>query len=231
MAFEYPQWGAPANVHAAMTLRGGGFSQGPFASLNLATRVGDAAENVAHNREKLRSVLNLPAEPCWLEQVHSKRLALNGQADGSYTREAGRVLAVQCADCLPLLVCSASGDEIAAVHCGWRGLQQGIIAETLALFSSHELMAWIGPHIRQCHYEVGCELRQAFSDYPGAFRPGRDKEHWQLDLSEVARWQLMEGGMGTVTQSADCTYCDKAKYFSHRRDGQCGRMAALIWKD
>jgi polyphenol oxidase len=66
-----PQWNAPANVHAVMTLRTGGVSQGEFASLNPATHVNDDMDAVMENRAMIKHMLNLPSEPVWLEQIHS----------------------------------------------------------------------------------------------------------------------------------------------------------------
>jgi len=151
-----PDWPAPANIHAATTLRTGGVSQGSYASLNPAAHVSDDAERVMQNRRTIREMLDLPAEPVWLNQIHSNRavkaanppyptlqkpvLSLsNGggrgdlqQADASYTNESGVVCAVMTADCLPLLVCSTDGAQVAAIHAGWRGLLAGVISNTVA---------------------------------------------------------------------------------------------------
>jgi copper oxidase (laccase) domain-containing protein len=142
-----PDWPAPANVHAATTLRTGGVSCGTYASLNPALHVGDEAGLVLQNRQLIKDSLNLPSEPVWLEQIHSNRavpavnppypsFAKGGrgdlqQADASYTSDPGVVCAVLTADCLPLLVCAADGSEVAAIHAGWRGLLAGVIGNTL----------------------------------------------------------------------------------------------------
>ena len=133
-----PDWPAPANIHAATTLRTGGVSQGPYSSLNPAAHVGDDPDRVRQNRQIIREMLDLPAEPVWLDQIHSHRAvkavktAVLQQADASYTDEAGVVCAVMTADCLPLLVCSSDGGQIAAIHAGWRGLLAGVISNTVA---------------------------------------------------------------------------------------------------
>jgi len=133
-----PDWPLPAHVHAAVTLRGGGVSVGGYASLNLAAHVNDEPELVAVNRQIVKDKLQLPAMPVWLQQVHGIRVVeadpLNtpAEADASYTHRAGVVCAVLTADCLPVLFCGDQGRVIAAAHAGWRGLQAGIIAQTLA---------------------------------------------------------------------------------------------------
>ena len=143
-----PDWPAPANIHAATTLRVGGVSQAPYFSLNLAAHVSDAADRVEQNRRIIREMLVLPAEPVWLDQIHGNRavkaanppyppLQKGGrgdlqQADASYTDESGVVCAVMTADCLPLLVCSTDGMQVAAIHAGWRGLLAGVISNAVA---------------------------------------------------------------------------------------------------
>ncbi len=132
-----PDWPAPANIHAATTLRSGGVSCGAYSSLNPALHVGDDINNVKQNRQLIKQWLDLPGEPVWLDQVHSNRAvqaitnAPLAQADAAYTAESGVVCAVMTADCLPLLVCAADGSQVAAIHAGWRGLLAGVIGNTL----------------------------------------------------------------------------------------------------
>ena len=115
-----PDWPAPANVHAATTLRTGGISKEPYLSLNTATHVNDTMELVLQNRKVISDMLNLPTEPVWLDQIHSNRIvkaektAVPQQADASYSSDSGVVCTVMTADCLPLLICSKDGEKIAA---------------------------------------------------------------------------------------------------------------------
>ena len=133
-----PDWPAPANIHAATTLRTGGVSPAPYFSLNPAAHVGDAADSVGQNRRIIKEMLDLPAEPVWLDQIHSNRAvkavktAELQQADAAYTDQSGVVCSVMTADCLPLLVCSTDGMQVAAIHAGWRGLLAGVISNTVA---------------------------------------------------------------------------------------------------
>lgn len=215
-------------VRAGYSTRSGGVSLPPYQSLNVATHVGDDDQFVATNRSRLAE--SLPSEPVWLDQYHSDRvidcaMEETRQADGAYTRRSRTVLAVQVADCLPILL--AAPGEIAAVHAGWRGLQSGIIGQGLDRFdaSSREVTAWIGPGIGPCHYEVG---RDVFSQFPDRFFARRDDEHWWFDLKAVARHQLEEARVVNISQSELCTHCREDLY-SYRRDGVTGRIAALIW--
>lgn len=238
--FILPDWPAPASVRAVSTARAGGVSQALFGSLNLGDHVGDAASAVAENRARLRSVLNLPAEPCWLQQVHGNcavdaaAQAQPCQADAAYTDQPGVVCAVLTADCLPLLLCNRAGTRVAAVHAGWRGLANGVIERTLAGFteSGSELMAWMGPAIGPRAFEVGDEVRAEFVAHDGvaaaAFQPAR-AGHWFADLYTLARQRLAACAVNAVYGGDYCTYTDAARFYSYRRDGSTGRMASLIW--
>ena len=229
LTIEYPAVELPHGVKACTSTRIGGVSSGAYDSLNLALHVGDDRECVILNRLRLSAALKLPAEPCWLNQIHSNRIALSGDADGSFTGMKGTVLGIQTADCLPILLWNDSGDEIAAVHAGWQGLDNGIIKAAVEMFSEGQLSAWIGPHVQSCHYEVDMMLQEKFRAMESAFSPGRDDCHWQLDLAAIATCQLRSAGVGNVVRSESCTACLKDQFFSYRRDGVCGRIASLIW--
>jgi polyphenol oxidase len=234
-----PDWTAPARVHAAFTLRTGGVSRAPYDSLNLGERVEDEPESVRENRRRVVERLRLPAEPAWLEQVHGTRIADldagdEGPADGVLTRQAGRVCVVQVADCLPVLFTAQDGSAVAAAHAGWRGLAAGVLEATVAKLAipPARLRAWLGPAIGREHFEVGEEVRAAFmagdAGAASAFRANA-RGRWQCDLAVLARRRLLELGLGGVSGGEWCAYADRARFFSYRRDGRCGRMAALIW--
>ncbi len=157
--------------------------------------------------------------------------SLQRTADGSYTTEAGVVLVMLVADCLPVFLCNRTGTEIAVLHAGWRGLAGGVIVSGLQKFRDPVHYAWIGPGIGPCHFEVDEPVVTAFHDYEGAILEGRDRSHWFVDLREIAKTQLRKAGVRVVTASNECTWCCREDYFSARRDGECGRMAALVWRD
>lgn len=237
-----PNWPAPAGVRSFISHRRGGQSSGPYASNNLGNHVGDDADAVQENRRRLCHHLGID-EPVWLNQVHGRKIvwadAVPGltDADGSTTRERGRVCAVLSADCLPVLLCDAAGTQVAAVHCGWRGLVQGILAQAMAEFVSPaaELLAYLGPAIGPRHYEVGAEVQAALGQTidsisfstPVANKPG----HYLVDLYALARSQLQSAGVTSIYGGTRCTYEEKEYFYSYRRDGVTGRMASLIWLD
>ncbi len=237
-----PDWPAPAHIRAATTLRHQGVSQGAWQSWNLATHVHDAAAHVAQNRELLSTQLQLPSEPVWLDQVHSNRVILldealasdNLQADGSFTREPGKVCVVMTADCLPVLLTNRAGTEVAAVHAGWRGLAAGVIEKAVQYFqcSADEVLAWFGPAIGPGAFEVGDDVRQAFIQTDPvtekAFAPG-GKGKYLADIYALARQRLHLQGVEAVYGGDHCTYTEAERFYSYRRDHDTGRMASLIW--
>ena len=236
--FLIPDWPVPANVRALQTLRSGGCSPAPWNSFNLGDHVGDEAARVAANRALLRA--SLPAEPCWLRQVHGIRVveaasaSVGVEADAAYTRVSGAVCVVMTADCLPVLFCNRQGTVVAAAHAGWRGLLAGVLENTLATMQcpAGDVLAWLGPAIGPDNFEVGDEVRSAFverdADAAVAFQPqGQGK--WLADLYALARRRLSAAGVVGVYGGGLCTVADGERFFSYRRDGVTGRQASLIW--
>jgi YfiH family protein len=223
----------------------GGVSAAPFDSLNVGAHVGDAGAAVTENRRRVRAQLRLPAEPLWLEQVHGVEVAdldaaCGGAsaphltADAAIARRAGSVCAMQVADCMPVLFAARDGCAVAAAHAGWRGLAAGVLEATLARLAVAPagLIAWLGPAIGPAHFEVGGEVRAAFLAHDAAAAAAftaNTRGRWQCDLNALARRRLSAAGVTAVFGGGWCTYADPARFFSYRRAGRCGRMAALIW--
>ncbi len=236
--FLFPNWNAPANVHAAMTLRIGGVSSSPFGSFNLATHVGDDLETVLENRQLLKTELNLPTEPFWLEQIHSNAVIdasadlILSKADASYTHQKNVVCAVMTADCLPVLMCSSDGTQIAAIHAGWRGLATGIISNAVEALKTKDLIVWLGAAIGADCFEVGDDVRDTFLkksvNYESAFKAHENK--WLGDIYQLARIELASLGVTQIFGGEFCTMTDTERFYSYRRDNQTGRMATLIWR-
>jgi polyphenol oxidase len=237
-----PDWPIPPGVRVISTLRGAGVSKGRYASLNLGDHVQDDAARVAENRQLLRDSARLPAEPDWLQQVHGVAVAdLDAPtsartADAAITREVARVCAILTADCLPVMLAAQSGEAIGAVHAGWRGLAAGVIesaVKSLGL-APEQLQAWLGPSIGPRYFEVGPEVREAFvsadAAAASAFEPNAGGR-FQADLCLLARQRLERLGIRRIYGGGACTYADPTRFFSHRRDGQTGRQATLIWRE
>lgn len=237
-----PAWPAPPGVRAAFTLRSGGVSAPPYASLNLGTHVGDTQDCVAENRRRVAGALGLPSQPAWLEQMHGTRVVDldrhegDARADAAFTRRPGRVCVVQVADCLPVLLAARAAGAVAAAHAGWRGLVAGVLEATVRALAvpASELVAWLGPAIGTAHFEVGAEVREAFlaHDVRAACAfSANARGRWQCDLVGLATARLQALGITTVAGGEYCTYTDARRFFSYRRDGRTGRSAALIWME
>lgn len=233
-------WPAPDGVVAGCSLRQGGVSQGKYASLNLAAHVADDEAAVLENRRRLKTQCGLPAEPRWLSQVHGTNVALEPdsglltRADAAFTGNPDVVCAVLTADCLPVLITSADGGELAAAHAGWRGLNAGVIEATVSQFrvSPGNLLVWLGPAISQTAFEVGDEVRAAFVANDAAAADcfvENQRGRWQADLYALARQRLARVGIKQVFGGSFCTYADPGRFYSYRRDGECGRMASFIY--
>jgi YfiH family protein len=211
-----PDWPAPSNVKAIVTTRA----------------FGDMAAG-APGRARLRA--HLPAEPKWLRQVHGSEVidadTASGepQADAAVARRPGTVCSIMVADCMPVILADTSGSVVGVAHAGWRGLSSGVIEATVRAIGPGTLIAWLGPAIGPRVYEVGDEVCAAFlPEEQSAFvatRPG----HWLLDLYAVARRRLESSGVKRVYGGGFCTYSEPERFFSYRREGATGRMAALVW--
>ena len=240
-----PDWPAPETVQALTTTRQGGVSTGNWASLNLADHVGDDPLVVQENRRYLHKVLELPAEPAWLQQVHSdnvveaEAVSVDLQleppkADASVVRAPGQVSVVLTADCLPALFCDRAGSCVAAAHAGWRGLAAGILERTIQTMGVDpgELLVWLGPAIGPQAFEVGDEVRRAFVEqHPQtaeAFTRST-RQRWLADLYQLARIRLSAAGVQAVYGGDHCTFTEADLFYSYRRDDVTGRMASLIW--
>jgi polyphenol oxidase len=241
-----PEWPAPANVRALMTTRQGGVSRPPFDSFNLAAHVDDDPADVAENRRLLRT--HLPAEPKWLTQVHgiavadADTLTAPTEADASVARQTERVCAVLTADCLPVLFCDRSGSVVAAAHAGWRGLAAGVLEATVEAMHvpAGSILVWLGAAIGPESFGVGDEVRQAFLEQdPLAATCFRPTGHltldfapttWLADIYALARLRLARIGVGEVYGGGLCTYTDRGRFYSFRREARTGRMASLIWR-
>lgn len=229
MSLITPAWPAPPSVGAAMSTRLGGLDQPPFNSQNPRVML--------------------------LRQVHGRVVAdfdaldLNNpameapEADACVTTRLGVACTVLVADCLPVLFTDRQGRAVAAAHAGWRGLAGGVLEATLASLcraaacEPSEVLAWLGPCIGPSAFEVGADVLEAFgvtAERAGprfAYAPREDgSPRWRADLPGLAQDRLQSLGMVSVTPSGLCTVADPLRFFSFRRDGRTGRMAASIWR-
>ena len=250
-----PGWLGPGwrieGVRALMSTREGGCSSGRFASMNLRPGLGDDDASVRSNQARFAEAIG--AVPVWLNQVHGARVvrlvaadAVPGApvhaADAAVTRVPGIACTVQVADCLPVLFAARNGRAVGAAHAGWRGLAAGVVeatarsVATAAECAPGDLVAWLGACIGPERFEVGGDVLSAFGADPSAangsgasrhFRPGR-ADHWLANLPGLARDRLSEAGVVEVGGGTWCTVTEPSRFFSFRRDGVTGRMAAAV---
>jgi polyphenol oxidase len=249
--FLVPEWNVAAHVGALMTTRAGGVSAAPWDSLNLGRGSGDSLDAVAANRRRVAAAID--AVPVYLKQVHGHRVvridaeladaATPEAADASFTTEPGTACAVMVSDCMPVLIAAPAGRAVGAAHAGWRGLATGVVEGTVqtmceaASCESRELSVWLGPCIGPTAFEVGADVLAAFGvdaapvDHPRfVYRPRPDGQpRWLADLPGLARDRLRALGVQRISGGSWCTVQDRSRFFSFRRDGVTGRMAALVW--
>jgi YfiH family protein len=173
-------------------------------------------------------------ERAWLAQIHSAivheaRPGLVGEGDALVSGARRLGLVVATADCVPVMIAGAS--RLAAVHAGWRGVAGRVVERALERLAEPARVAWIGPAIGGCCYEVGDEVAAAVvaASDPAVLRPGpRERPH--LDLEAAVAAQLARAGVGEIRRASLCTRCSE-EFWSHRRDGTAaGRNLALIWR-
>lgn len=159
-----------------------------------------------------------------------------GTADAAVTSRAGVVCVVLTADCVPVLLADRRGRRIGAAHAGWRGLVKGVLPNAVAALGvpPEDVVAWLGPAIGPAGFEVGDEVRAAFAAHgfsvDGAFaRNARGR--WQADLHALAAESLARAGVTALYRAEHCTFTDAERFFSHRREAPCGRMASVIWME
>ncbi len=233
--------------------RVGGVSEVPFGSLNLASHVGDRPAAVDENRSRLLGALGLSAYRDRLtmaEQVHGSRIAIVGSEDagaGAYaqtgrpsltgtdaviTSEVGVPLALCFADCVPVILV-APGPAVAVVHAGWRGALDslpGKVAARLAEVADCDpssVRAYIGPHIRECHYQVSPEI---MSQFVNSFGTLARASSGGLDLDAVVSASLDRAGVApcNIARLGTCTAEATDRFFSYRAEGgETGRHAAV----
>jgi polyphenol oxidase len=225
--------------------REGGFSEGAFESLNLGLLTGDERDTVIRNRRRLAEEADVAPENVAMGwQVHGADIKewdapdpetafLDPQGghlkvDGHITRSPELAALVLVADCVPVAL--AGDGVVAMLHCGWRGLDAGLIAKAAQQMrddprgSGAGFAAAVGPAIGACCYEVGDEVLEAFADYDGV-ADGR-----MLDLRAIAEQQLRAAGVERVEHVDYCTSCHPELFFSHRRDnGVTGRQGGIAW--
>jgi hypothetical protein len=194
---------------------------------NACHYAGADALSVANDKAELARLMNVDIENIFIpRQVHSTNVAMPGEdlegVDAMVTNRRDCVIAVNTADCLPLLLADIEAGVIAAVHCGWRGTVGGIVQAAVARMESlgakpSRLVAAIGPCIGPECFEVGEEVAVQFPD--ATVVGGYAKPH--VDLAGAVALQLAELGVNprNIPRPVACSVCDR-RFHSVRREGR-----------
>ncbi len=171
------------------------------------------------------------------------------RVDALVTDHDDVALAVQVADCVPLLLADPRTGAVAATHAGWRGTAVNIAGATVARLAREygarpaDLIAAIGPSIGACCFQVGPDVRDAFLASASASQAAHaphDVERWfapdtgdrlRLDIWQANRDQLIHAGLAPerVHVAALCTATHREHFFSYRREQQStGRMLGVV---
>jgi YfiH family protein len=237
----------PERFRHGFSTRAGGVSPPPFDTLNLGGKWGDDPANVAENRRRLLAAVGAPPALFMARQVHGAgvvevkagddpRATAELEADALITAVPGVAIGVFVADCIPALVADPHTGFVAAVHAGWRGTLAGVLPAAVRALAARgarpgDLRVALGPAIGPCCFEVGTDVAGQFDAADVRPSPsGRpDKRH--VDLKTANRRLLEAAGVDPVhiDASPDCTHCDRARFYSFRRDGSAtGQLMGVI---
>jgi hypothetical protein len=228
--------------------REGGTSEGPFASLNFSATTGDDPARVQDNFARAAARLGVdPAQMFVLSQVHGvacrrvtgaddRQIVAREQGDAVLADRGALACCVRVADCTPILVGDRESGAVAAIHAGWRGVEQDIVGEALRQLRAlagpaARLVAAIGPHISLAAFEVGDDIADrlaAISPVANVVRRLPDGR-MHVDLRTIVEAQLRRAGVEEIDHVPGCTVLEPERFFSFRRDGdRSGRLLAAI---
>jgi YfiH family protein len=237
-----PALAALCRVRHGFFGRGGGVSEGVYASLNCGFGSGDEPERVAENRARAARRADVdPQRLLTVYQTHSRRVALvetpwrrdeAPQVDAMVTWRPGLALGILTADCAPVLFADVAAGVVGAAHAGWRGALEGVLEATLAEMrrqgaAPERIVAAIGPCIQQASYEVGPEFRARFvaaeAGNDAFFATAGQGDRFQFDLPGYVAARLARAGLGGI-ERLDRDTCGEAEaFFSYRRNTLDGR--------
>lgn len=250
MKVESPALAKLSGIRHAFFTREGGVSEGIYASLNGGVGSSDDQAHVSENRRRMAQAVGAETLlTCY--QIHSADVVVVGKswagesaarADGIVTKTKALAIGASSADCAPLLFADAEAGVIGAAHAGWKGALGGIAIATIERMEAEgalrkNIVAAIGPLIRQQSYEVGPEFSARFEAANPAharfFIPSERPGHSMFDLGGFLRTQLDAAGLAAVDDLGLDTYADERRFFSyrrstHRNEPDYGRQIAAI---
>lgn len=225
-----------AGIRHGFFTRENGHSSGIYASRNTGLGSQDDRETVMKNREAVADDLGVSVDKLVTPyQVHSPDAVIVTEpwptdhglkADAAVTATPGLAVAVNTADCTPILFADSNAGVVGAAHAGWKGAIGGVIKWTIAAMEDvgarrQDISAVIGPVISQAAYEVGPEYRERFTAEDSAFAhffiPSEKDGHYMFNLPGFVQLRLVQAGIGQIEDMELCTYRDEQRFFSYRR--------------
>ncbi len=195
------------------------FTGKAFGSFDLTS--GDSA------KASLKTLLSVP-KVFYMKQVHGNNIQITSdgsselaEVDGLVTNQKSIALAVQVADCLPLLL--QSDIAVAAVHVGRKGLVNGVAINAVAAMKdlgATKITGVVGPHICQKCYEVDQEMFNEIT----RVHPATKSANRRLNLFAGLAEQISDIPLENMNI---CTL-ENPNYFSFRRGGESGRQVGVI---
>jgi len=230
----------PSLIHAFST-RLGGYSVGPYQSLNIGLNSGDDQKTVLKNRQLLFNSLSIkPNRLVYPQQIHSANINIVNfpgtieNCDAILSKSPDLFLTIQTADCFPVFIFDPKIIAIGLVHSGWKGTSENIVGKTIKMMkekfgsNSENILAAIGPGVQQRNYQVDQTVAGKFNNnYLTADGSG----HYKLDIQKAIIDQLIERGvlLNHIDYSDACSYEASDLFYSYRRDGKSsGRMMGIL---
>jgi len=246
VAYQFPNLSEYSGIKHGIFTRLSGFSDPPFDSLNVGMNVGDDPNHVNQNRAAIARCLGMD-EMVFLDQVHGADiiclkqgapekafLSVPQKGDALITDMPGKLIAIQAADCQPVLLYEPIRNVIAVVHSGWRGSIQNVIGRTIQRMkmdfgcAPEKIVAGIGPSLGPCCGEF-IHYRQEIPEKYWSYNTGNN----HFDFWAISRDQLTQAGVlpGNIHNSGLCTRCRTEYFFSFRARSVTGRFAGAIGLD
>lgn len=235
MTSTSPRLAAVPGLRHAFFSRAGGVSQGIYAGLNGGLGSRDDSANIVENRRRMAATMGVaPAHFLTVHQIHSPDVAIadtpwdaasRPRADAIVTAIPGLAIGVTAADCGPVLFADPHARIIGAAHAGWKGALAGVLESTIDAMEKRgagraDIIAAIGPLIRQPSYEVGAEFVDRFTKADAGharfFIESVRAGHAMFDLGGFIRMRLERAGVGMIDDTGIDTYPDQ-NYYSYRR--------------
>lgn len=237
--FQFPHFSGLPGLHHRIFTRKGGVSRTPFESLNIGPGVGDTPGHVKENRRLVSRCLSATdlifskqvhgASVLKIDDDHAPGTPLVG--DALMTDSPGKFLAVQVADCQPVLLFDPVRQVVAAVHSGWRGSVQNVIGCTISAMGSvfgcrpENILAGIGPSLGPCCAEF-IHYRKELPEQLWKFKGDADRfDFWAISLEQLTTGGVQENNIHT---GRFCTKCRTDLFFSYRGETITGRFTAVI---